>query len=88
MNQPRRRASLLTRIAQTQERARTTPHPSPHERRREPSFVERYRGTEWETPSSPVIVADEVPARGQVYVWLTLSAIVGTTALLIGGSIL
>ena len=85
MNQPRTHASLLNRIVQADERAKIAPYLSP-DTRREPSFVERYRGTEWETPRSPVIVSDKPPARGHAYVWVTLSAMLATTALIIAGA--
>ena len=86
MYQSQTRTSLLTRVVRAEERARTSPRPSQHARDREPSFVERYRGTDWETPSSPVVVVEAPPARGHAFVWVTLGAMVGTTALLIGGS--
>ena len=87
MNQPRTHASLLTRVVQAEERAKAAAYQSPDAPRQEPSFVERYRGTEWETPSS-VVVVDSAPARGHTFVWVTLSAMIATTALIIGGSIL
>ena len=85
MNQPHTRASLLTRIGQVQERAKATDYQSTDVQRQQPSFVERYRGTEWETPSS-VIVVKSNPARGRTFVWVTLSAMIATTALIIGAS--
>lgn len=84
---PHLRPSLGTMIAEAKSRMdspivrpRTVPQ-------RSLSFAEQYHDTEYETPVAIVPTETHI-ARGRVFVMLTLTATVVTSALIIGSSIL
>lgn len=82
---PETRPSLRARIVETQTRARI----SVEEARRtptrhlEPSFVERYRGTEYETVTVAPPAREPIMARGRAFVLLAGSAMVAMIALIV-----
>jgi len=83
MDRTRSRPSLMARIIETQKRASYASRDMHQTRRRDISFSERYRGTEYETPT-PVLVADEpLMSRGRSFV-----LVLGAAALTVSGAVL
>ncbi len=76
MYQTTSRPSLLTRISDVKSQSATIDYRSYRERPREESFVERYRGTEFESPAPVLMARDEHISRGRSFV------IIGGTAAL------
>jgi len=79
MHTIRTRQTLTTRIAETQRRAALVRDERRAPRREKPSFVERYRGTEFENASSvaPVAVGGPLLSRGRLFVLVMGVAAVG-----------
>ena len=84
---PRRRLSLGTRIAEVKSQIDSPLVRPQAEPQRRLSFSEQYRDTEYETPVI-VIPTESHIARGRVFVMLTLTATVVTSALIVGSSTL
>ena len=73
-------ASLRNRIIVAESRGRSSvirPSPAPR------SFAEQYRGTEYEAAATQVPDGPPV-ARGRVFVLLSLSVVIVTSALILG----
>jgi hypothetical protein len=79
------RPSLRARIVETESRARISVEEARRTptRRLEPSFVERYRGTEYETVTVALPDREPTRARGRAFVLLAGSAMVGMIALIV-----
>lgn len=72
--------SLMTRISETQRRAAQARDERQAPRRQKPSFVERYRGTEFEAASAyvaPVLTPEPVVSRGRLFVLVMGMAAIG-----------
>lgn len=83
MDRTSSRPSLRTRIIEAQTRATYTVDSAYSTRRRKESFVERYRGTEYETPSTVIVVREPLVSRGRSFVLL-----MGATVVCVAGVIL
>ena len=68
MNAARTRSSLLFRVLETQRRAAADEYEPSAPGATEMSFTERYRGTEFETLSEVVTVAEPAISRGRAFV--------------------
>lgn len=68
MNRTASRPSLLTRISEAKSQASTAGGHSYRETPRQESFVERYRGTEFESPMRQVVVRHDHISRGRSFV--------------------
>lgn len=73
--------SLLTRVAETQRRATLARDERRAPRRQKPSYVERYRGTEFDTVSGAIVFEPAAPepivSRGRLFVLVMGVAAVG-----------
>jgi hypothetical protein len=83
MNAARTRASLLSRVLETQRRAAAAAYQPRETRRTEMSFTERYRGTEFETPVAVVTLHQPVISRGRSFVILGGAVTVGLAGLIL-----
>ena len=77
------RPSLRTRIVEEQARATYSTAQSHLAPRRKPSFTERYRGTEYETPTTVSATREPLMSRGRSLVLVAGAAAVGMTGLLL-----
>jgi hypothetical protein len=77
------RPSLRTRIVEAQARATYSIDQSHLAPRRKPSFSERYRGTEYETPTTVSVTREPLMSRGRSLVLVAGTAAVGMTGLLL-----
>ena len=80
MNAARTRASLLSRVLETQRRAAAAQYEPRHTRRTEMSFTERYRGTEFDNLSGDVVIREPAISRGRAFVLVS-----GAATLLVAG---
>jgi hypothetical protein len=77
------RPSLRTRIVEAESRATCPIDQSYLTPRREPSFTERYRGTEYETPTTVRVIREPLMSRGRSALLVAGTAAVGMTGLLL-----
>lgn len=87
MNAARTRASLLSRVLETQRRAAAAEYEPRESRRAEVSFTERYRGTEFETPVVMVTLREPVISRGRAFVIASGSATAGLAGLFVAAAL-
>ena len=83
MNRTSSRPSLLTRISETKSRATTTVDRAYHQAPRQESFVERYRGTEFESRTTSIMAHQDHMSRGRSFV-----IVVGVAVLSLVGTLL
>lgn len=86
MNRTASRPSLLTRISETKSRATTTVDRSYREAPRQESFVERYRGTEFESPTTEMAVQHDHVSRGRSFVLVVGVAVVGLLGMILASA--
>ena len=86
MDHPRTRPSLRTRIVEAQSRATYSVDRSHFTPRRQGSFVERYRGTEYETPVTVLVVREPLLSRGRSFVLVVGAAAVGIAGVLLAAA--
>jgi len=77
MNRTSSRPSLLTRISESKSRATSTVDRSYYSSPRQESFVDRYRGTEFESPTREFVVPQDHVSRGRSFVVVVGVALVG-----------
>jgi hypothetical protein len=80
------RPSLRTRITEAQPRATYSVDRSHFAPRRQESFVERYRGTEFESPTTVVAVREPLMSRGRSFVLIVGAAAIGVTGVLLAAA--
>lgn len=80
------RPSLRTRIIEAESRPTYAIDRSYFTPRRQESFVERYRGTEYETPTTVHVVREPIMSRGRSLVLVVGAAVVGMTAVLLAAA--
>jgi hypothetical protein len=80
------RSSLMSRIAETQRRSAAARDETPRQTRRETSFVERYRGTEYETVRTVLVARKPMASRGRTFVVVSGVAAVGLFATMLMAS--
>jgi hypothetical protein len=83
MNAARTRASLLSRVLETQRRAAAAEYQPRHTRRVEVSFTERYRGTEFETLAPVMTMPRSSISRGRAFVIMSGAATLGLAGLIL-----
>ncbi|HKZ91494.1 MAG TPA: hypothetical protein VJZ50_05095 [Candidatus Limnocylindrales bacterium] len=86
MNAARTRSTLLTRVIETQRQAAASRYDDRRTHRRQVSFAERYRGTEFETLSTALVVREPHISRGRTFVLVTGAATIGLAGVIIAGS--
>lgn len=86
MNRTSSRPSLLTRITEGQSRAKITVDRSYREAPRQESFVERYRGTEFDTAAPEIVIHREHMSRGRSFVLVVGTASVSLVGLLLAAA--
>jgi hypothetical protein len=80
--------SLMTRIVETQRRAAISRDEARPPRRRQASFTERYRGTEFETISTVMPqVREPLMSRGRAFVLVSGTAALGMFGLILNASL-
>ncbi len=83
MNRMTSRPSLLTRITEAKSQASTTVNRSYRETPRQESFVDRYRGTEFETPTMQFVVHHDHISRGRSFVIVVGCAVVSLLGMML-----
>ena len=78
--------SLLTRIVEAQALSTSIPATAAPSRRNDVSFVERYRGTEFESPSPVMVARQPVVSRGRSFVLLLGATVLGLLGMLVATS--
>lgn len=86
MNRTASRPSLRTRIIETQTRATYSVDGTYLARHRQESFVERYRGTEYESPTTILVVREPLVSRGRSLVLVMGATVVGVTAVILAAA--
>jgi hypothetical protein len=86
MTQARTVPSLRARIAEAQSRTTYSIDQSWLTPRREVSYTERYRGTEYETPSTVRVTREPILSRGRSFVLLASAALCVIAAALVAVS--
>jgi hypothetical protein len=87
MTAVRTRASLLSRIREAQRRAAAAEYQPRQTRRPSVSFVERYRGTEYESLSPVVTVHEPAISRGRAFVLISGAATFGMAGLILASGL-
>ncbi|MEX1336393.1 MAG: hypothetical protein AB1Z66_13960 [Candidatus Limnocylindrales bacterium] len=88
MNRTSSRPSLLTRINESQSKASITIDRSYREAKRQESFVERYRGTAFDTNTADVVVERrETMSRGRSFVLVGGTAAIGLLGVLLATAV-
>jgi hypothetical protein len=82
------RQSLMKRIVETQRQAAISRDEAQPPRRRQPSFTERYRGTEFETAVRVMPHGHEpVMSRGRAFVLASGAAAIGMLGLIVNAAL-
>ena len=80
------RPSLLSRIVEAESRTSSSVDRSHFTPPRQESFVERYRGTEYETPRTVLVVRKPLMSRGRSFVLVVGAAAVGMAGMLLAAA--